>query len=179
MIESAAHIDVFLIPSCVKAAIERRAFPLTVLFDLVKLKTFLSDEDIALIYQLNNSGSSLVFGTVANPSLYDRWTKTQEAAKIYDNICVLSAMHQTLTKDRLITNDPNATGEAYTIQTLSSAGILITIYPGFFARPESNKYKTQLVRSYLKLLYEYTNYSTVSRDSVFPKYVANLYAGIR
>lgn len=168
--------QVFIIPYWIKNILERNKLPLTTVFDVVKLRSIVSAEDLVLTALLNKNTLPL-FGIQKDLySLYLRWNATPEAAFIFTQLQELQPLHIEGLEERLF-NEKNVDAnypKAFEIKDIDPDTFLMIIYPGYFGGKEAQSHQSHLVSTYLKLWYGYSNYDSMAQDVLFGQYLKQL-----
>ncbi len=173
-----------LVPYWIAKQINRNKLSYDVIFDLAKLSTVCSKEDLATMLCLNtNLKHSRLFVGPAEfySSLYGVWdTVGSDANKLFD----LAPLVDSKIKERLCIEQGNNTLSSeypnpFEIRSINSAigddhALMIIIYPGHFGGFSTRQIQKQLVREYLKQSYVFSEYDAVAKDPLYLQYVRSL-----
>ncbi len=176
MPQSLKEKEVFVIPFWVKNILDRNKLPLDTVFDVIKLRSITSAEDLVLTALLNQNTVPL-FGVQKHLYSIDvRWNKSAEASAEYSQLMNLRSVHEQGLEERLF-NEKNVDAnypKPFDILDIGQDTFLIVIYPGYFGGPDAHKHQRSLVSSYLKQWYGYSNYDSMAQDVLFEHYLKQL-----
>ena len=173
-----------IVPYWIAKQIDRNKLAYNVIFDLAKLSTISSNEDLAMLFAINNSMDlqCKLFGAVANTSLYGVWDSTNR--ELTRKIKEIVPLIEEQISHRLFVGDVNNTlsseyPKPFEIRSIDSVvgddhALMIIIYPGHFGGSSTRQIQKQLVREYLKQSYVFSNYENVAKDRLFLQYVRSL-----
>lgn len=165
-----------LVPYWITKQLERHNLPHNSVFNLEKLSSICSPEDLAIMLILNKDPqiASEFFGSKPDLMLYDYWNNNYNTLckKLVDTLPIHTNPLARLLSEAHIDRFPNAFDIKY-IQAevgLQSA-LLISIYPGHFGGPTAYEEQTKLTKEYLTQLYVFIDYDAVARDPLFMQYL--------
>ena len=173
-----------LVPYWIAKQINRNNLSYNIIFDLAKLSTICSKEDLAIMLCLNfnPNTSSHFLGTAAlATNLYGVWGKKVNDTKKLRELepLVISKIMERLSaisgNNTLSSEYPNP----FEIRSIDSDvdddhALMIIIYPGHFGGPTTRQIQKNLVREYLKQSYVFSEYDAVAKDPLFLQYVRSL-----
>ena len=174
-----------LVPYWIAKQINRNNLPYNIVFDLVKLSTICSKEDLAIMLCLNINPiySSQFLGTAEFASgIYGFWDRfiNNDTKKLRDleplvEYKIIERLYSDSVNNVLSSEYPNP----FEIKSIDSVvgddhALMIIIYPGHFGGSSTRQIQKQLVREYLKQSYVFSEYDAVARDPLYLQYVRSL-----
>ncbi len=173
-----------LVPYWIAKQINRNKLSYNVIFDLAKLSTICSSEDLATMLCLNTDSAnrSIFLGTSDYSSnLYGIWDRVGVDV---NKLRHLAPLVDSKIKERLCVDVVNNTlsseyPKPFEIRSIDSDvgddhALMIIIYPGHFGGSSTRQIQKQLVREYLKQSYVFSEYEAVAKDPLFLQYVRSL-----
>lgn len=175
-----------LVPHWIIKQLQRNGLPLGTVLDLKKLKQYCSQEDLAVMFNLNlNPGS--VFGiNHIRMELYGYWAAHSNSD--FKSLSDVLPIHAGRLEERLfstssieqvgLASSQDLDGKAFSIQNVATGldekdVLLVVIHAGYFGGPHSQKAQQQLVRAYLKQSYVFCSYDQVASDPVYLQYLCD------
>lgn len=170
-----------LVPYWVIRQLERHRLPMSTIFDLEKMSTISSLEDLAVMLSINErpDHAAVFYGCLDTEvplnALSKHWSESynQQYGKIKQLLALVTSVDPRLLYNENQTSDFAVGFEVMPIETgLSNAGaLMIAVYPGFFGGPHAKQVQQELVREYLKQTYGFVGYHTTAKDPLFAQYL--------
>jgi hypothetical protein len=195
MINNPAKRDPVLVPHWIIKQLARSKLPLNTVLNLDKLKTVCSQEDLAILLDLNQNPHPIFGVPYIGMGLLRFWAdyfpeafrKVQEVLPLYKGKCD-ARLYVAAAEQKPDSAPPVAAGgttpgldacTAFDIQEMESgldttSVLFVIVYPGYFGGPQSTEVQQQLRRAYLQQSYVFLNFSEIARDSVFMQYLLKL-----
>lgn len=174
-----------LVPYWVVRQLERHRLPASTIFDLEKMMTLSSLEDLSIMLALNErpDQAALFYGCVASEipqnALTKHWSASynQQYQKIKQLLSLVNSVDPRLLYDE---NTAPAFESGFEIMSIESGldntgALMIVVYPGFFGGPQTKQIQQALLREYLKQTYEFVAYHTTAKDPLFAQYLRTLF----
>lgn len=188
MIAHSPKREPVLVPQWIVQQLTRRSLPLNTILHLDKLAQVVSQEDLAILLDLNQNPAPIMGVSYMGMGLLRYWSnycgatlqKVAEVLPLYEGKCD-ARLYAVGAQQRF--DCPPAEADdahpAFTLQEVESgldttSVMLIAIQPGFFGGAQSSQVRTALRRAYLKQSYVSLPFSEVAKDSVFLQYLLEL-----
>jgi hypothetical protein len=177
-----------LIPYWIANQIKRNGLSMDTVFDLKKLLTICSLEDVAMMAKINTDLSPQFVGEslgpfVGNPLLYIWHNKHQASLTQVGLAMVALSDTDTLTSRFVDTrkNEPAKEFESYhlTLNDSFGGGLAYVLKRGEWMDAQGTPFaKSQiaLVEQYLRKAFGFSKFHTLAQDSVFRTYLKNLWS---
>ena len=184
-----------LVPHWIIKQLTRSQLPLNTVLKLDTLKKVCSQEDLAILLDLNQNPRPIMGVPHIGMGLLRFWSdyapeafrKVQEVLPLYQGKCdarlYVSAELQKPDCLPMVAAAGSPTDStactAFEIQETDSGidttgVLLVIIHPGHFGGPQSHEVQQQLRREFLKQSYVFLPFSEIAKDDVFMQYLMNV-----
>jgi hypothetical protein len=180
--------QIVLVPQWVIKQLTRHGLALNTVLDLKVLKQYCSQEDLSIIWNMNQNPGHLFGINHIRMELFYYWSAFSSGD--YESLSKVVPLYEGRLEERLFSSEPDTvvTGEqdclidkAFSIQNVCAGldekeVLLIVIHAGCFGGTNLQKAQQQLVRAYLKQSYALCSYDQVASDPIYLKYLYDLKA---